>query len=108
MMKRFFKWFFDNFSIAIVMMITAGVAAGLNQTREISGSNYRSLIEAWPNAPIELKTHIRESIVNGKISRWDYTNLSRETMKDVGLVIFPENVDREQEREKLVKLIKRE
>lgn len=107
-MKIFSKWFFDNFSIALVMMVIAGVGASLNQTREISGSNYRSLVEAWPNAHIELKTHIRESIANGKISRWDYTNLSRETMRDVGLVTFPQNVDREKEREKLVKLVKSE
>jgi len=104
-MKNIIMWAYQNTLITIGMVAATAITAGIYQSSEISATQYRVLVESFPNVHSPLKQHIKQSFSDGKISRWKYADLFRELMDELhGIALIPSD-DLNQEREALKHLV---
>jgi hypothetical protein len=91
------------------MAIVAVVSwASLHSSAEIDARQYAALSGAYASFPVDLRRDIRQALQSGKLSKWDYSSLVRESLND-GVVLDWPSDDKEDvatEREKLAALVK--
>lgn len=91
------------------MAIVAVVSwASHHASAEIDARQYAALSGAYASFPVNLRRDIGQALQSGKLSKWDYSSLVRESLDD-GVVLDWPSDDKEDvgtEREKLTALVK--
>ncbi|KAE8761269.1 hypothetical protein FSO04_04535 [Paraburkholderia madseniana] len=91
------------------MAIVAVVSwASHHASAEIDARQYAALSGGYASFPVDLRRGIGQALQSGKLSKWDYSSLVRESLDD-GVVLDWPSDDQESvatEREKLTVLVK--
>lgn len=104
-MRKIVKWLMNNTLVTLGMVVATAITAGIHEAGEVSATEYRVLVDAWPHAHPKLKNQIKQAIAGGMISRWEYAALIRETIDDVGAISITSSTDIERERHALQHII---
>ncbi|EIF34363.1 hypothetical protein BCh11DRAFT_02165 [Burkholderia sp. Ch1-1] len=91
------------------MAIVAVVSWALHHaSAEIDARQYAALSGAYTSFPVTLRRDIGQALQSGKLSKWDYSSLVRESLDDGVILDWPsgDNEDVAAEREKLTELVK--
>lgn len=85
-MKRFFE-VFTYYALAPLLALLIALAFGYGyNNREASGSQYWSIVNAWPTLPGDLRGRIRTAMTSGKLSNRSATELSEVIINRQGLL----------------------
>ncbi|HEX7909591.1 MAG TPA: hypothetical protein VF534_16110 [Paraburkholderia sp.] len=91
------------------MAIVAVVSwASFHSSAEIDARQYAALSRAYASFPVHLRRDIGQALQSGKLSKWDYSSLVRESLDDGVVLDWPLD-DKESvatERDKLMALVK--
>lgn len=82
--------------------------ASFHASAEIDARQYAALSGAYTSFPLDLRRDIADALKSGKLSKWDYSSLVRQSLDD-GLTLEwpPENkADVAAERARLIALVK--
>jgi hypothetical protein len=79
--------FILRYTVVPLMAIVAVVLwASLHASVEIDARQYASLSEAYASFPVDLRRDILDAMKSGKLSKWDYSSLVRQSLDD-GIVL---------------------
>ncbi len=82
---------------------TGAMLAAWNQHKEIRQAEYQAIAEAWPTLSGAGKDRIREGMMDGQISKWEYHPLVQMIMDERGMIaISTQSVSPSQGRERLI------
>src|SRR5258708_39821191 len=101
--------FILRYTAVPLMAIVADVFwASLHASAEIDARQYASLSEAYASSPVDLRRDIADAMKSGKLSKWDYSSLVRQSLDDGMALDWPtENrTDVAGERARLTVLVK--
>ncbi len=91
------------------MAIVAVVSwVSLHASAEIDARQYAALSVAYASFPADLRRDIGQALQSGKLSKWDYSSLVRQSLDDGVVLGWPQNDknDVAAERERLTALVK--
>ena len=82
---------------------TGATLAAWNQHQEIRQAEYQAMADAWPTLSEAGKNRIREGMMDGQISKWEYHPLVKMIMDERGMIsISTQLVSLAQGRERLL------
>lgn len=89
----------------LCVAIGAGLAVW-EQSKEVRQVNYQMIAEVWPVLSAEGQSMIREAMMDGYISQWEYHSIFKLIMNERGsLAISTQEVAPAQGRDRLATLI---
>lgn len=101
--------FILRYTVVPFMAIVAVVFwASLHSTTEIDARQYAALSGAYTSFPLDLRRDIADALKSGKLSKWDYSSLVRQSLDDGLALEWPpeDKADIAAERARLVALVK--
>jgi hypothetical protein len=73
-------------AVPLMAIVAVVFWASLHASAEIDARQYASLSEAYASSPVDLRRDIADAMKSGKLSKWDYSSLVRQSLDD-GIVL---------------------
>ncbi|HYS63632.1 MAG TPA: hypothetical protein VEN30_07440 [Paraburkholderia sp.] len=100
--------FILRYTVVPLMAIVAVVIwASFHSSGEIDARQYAALSAAYTSFPVELRHDVANAMKSGKLHKWDYSSLVRESLDDGVVLDWPQEqtADVAQERARLAALV---
>lgn len=95
-------------AVPLMAIVAVVFWVSLHSSVEIDARQYAALSAAYANFPLDLRRHVADAMKSGRLSKWDYSSLVRESLDDGITLDWPAdgNEDVASERAKLAALVK--
>lgn len=95
-------------AVPLMAIIAVVFWATLHSSVEIDARQYAALSAAYASFPAELKRDVAQAMKSGKLSKWDYSSLVRESLNDGITLDWPagDSINVTTERARLATLVK--
>ncbi|TDN62239.1 hypothetical protein [Paraburkholderia sp. BL10I2N1] len=95
-------------AVPLMAIVAVVFWASLHSSVEIDARQYAALSNAYTRFPVDLRRDIADAMKSGKLSKWDYSSVVRQSLDDGIALDWPagEKADVAGERAKLVALVK--
>ncbi|RIY89767.1 hypothetical protein [Pseudomonas aeruginosa] len=74
--------------IAPAMTAAAAVLGAYHASQEVEPSTYIALTEAWPRLSEYVRSELRDAMVDGHLSSWEFAGLNRKVMDSAGYMTW--------------------
>jgi hypothetical protein len=95
-------------AVPLMAIVAVVFWASLHSSVEIDARQYAALSVAYASFPVDLRRDVADAMKSGKLSKWDYSSLVRQSLDD-GIALDWPSDDKEDvagERARLVALVK--
>lgn len=86
-MKSARRYFTDYLMVPVLMATFSAAASIYYVSQETEDYNYLSYASAWPHANEHTRQLIRDALSDGKISRWESSEILRAVLDDVQVLV---------------------
>ncbi|WP_322075482.1 hypothetical protein [Burkholderia cenocepacia] len=87
-MKNAWKFFTDYLLFIVLSPLVMLGFETYNVQREVEPYVYRQIADAWPRLHEPTRQLVRAAMVNGEMTRWNYSGIWNAIVSDAGFISF--------------------